>query len=404
MPTTLKAKTASHLSAADELHWLALHLVHGLGDRKAVQLMERFRGPQEVFRASRSELESMGLSGSVAQTIVSGCSFEAAVEQHSKMKALGVAAIPFRDSRYPPLLREIYDPPLMLFARGRIEILESPMIAIVGTRRPTPYGVAVADRFGRELANAGLTIVSGMARGVDTSAHRGALAEDGETIAVFGCGVDVIYPAENRKLAEEIAQKGLLLSEFPMGTPGHPQHFPVRNRIVSGMSLGVVVVEGAEYSGSAITARLAMDQGREVFAVPGNITSKMSFGPNLLIRQGAKIVQQWSDITVELPVEVRQRLSVIIRKRMVDRGLAEPESFGAAQASLPLAETQSPMADLGRRILAHLPFEEAVDLDTLVEAFDGTSATELIAALFDLEMDGHVRQYPGKRFAKVWNA
>ena len=391
------------LTADDELHWLALHLIHGLGDRKAIQVLERFRTPQDVFRASRSELEALGLSGSVAQTIVSGCSFDTAVEQHSKMKTLGVAAIPFRDPRYPPLLREIYDPPLLLFARGRVELLASPMVAIVGTRRPTPYGVAVADRFGRELAGAGLAIVSGMARGIDTSAHRGALAVDGETLAVFGCGVDVIYPAENRKLADEIAAKGVLLSEFPMGTPGHPQHFPIRNRIVSGMCLGVVVVEGAEYSGSAITARLAMDQGREVFAVPGNITSKMSFGPNLLIRQGAKIVQQWSDITAELPVETRQQLSSIIRKRMIKLGLVEPESFAATQASLPLAETQSPLADLGRRILAHLPFEEAVDLDTLLESFPGNSATEMIAVLFDLEMEGHVRQYPGKRFAKVWN-
>ncbi len=401
MPTV--ETIAPILTPDDELHWLALHLVHGLGDRKAVALIERFRTPQDVFRASRSELEAQGLSGSVAQTIASGCTFETAVEQHQKMKAKGVVAIPFSDPRYPRLLREIYDPPLMLFARGRVEVLASPMIAMVGTRRPTPYGVAVADRFGRELAQAGLTIVSGMARGIDTSAHRAALAVQGETIAVFGCGVDVIYPAENRKLAEEITLKGLVISEYPMGTPGHPQHFPVRNRIVSGMSVGVIVVEGAEYSGSAITARLAMEEGREVFAVPGNITSKMSFGPNLLIRQGAKIVQNWSDITAELPVEVRQELSAIIRKRMIRLGLAEPESFGGAQASLPLAEIQSPMADLGRRILAHLPFEEAEDLDTLLEAFPGTSATELIAALFDLEMEGHVRQYPGKRFAKVWN-
>ncbi|MEO8028223.1 MAG: DNA-processing protein DprA [Bryobacteraceae bacterium] len=393
---------ASNLTADDELHWLALHMVRGLGDRKAVQLLERFRTPQLVFRSSRSELEAAGLAGSVAQTIASGCSFEEAVEQHERAKALGVAVIPVHDPRYPPLLREIYDPPLLLFARGRTEILQSPMIAIVGTRRPTPYGVAVADRFGRELAEAGLVVTSGMARGIDTSAHRGALASVGETIAVFGCGVDVIYPAENRKLADEISAKGLLLSEFPIGTPGHPQHFPIRNRIVSGMSLGVVVVEGAEYSGSAITARLAMDQGREVFAVPGNITSKMSFGPNLLIRQGATLVQKWSDITAELQVKDRQRLSDAVRKRMIEKGLLEPESFGPAQASLPLPGSQSPAAALAQQVLAHLQPEEAVDLDGLIESLAGTSSSELIAVLFDLEMEGLVRQLPGKRFARVW--
>jgi DNA processing protein len=183
---------------------------------------------------------------------------------------------------------------------------------VVGTRRPTPYGLAVAERLSGDLAHAGLTIVSGMARGVDTAAHKGALAAGGDTVAVLGCGVDVVYPAENRKLAAELAVKGLIVSEFPMGATAFPQNFPIRNRIISGISLGVLVVEGAQYSGSAITAKLAMDQGREVFAVPGNITNKLAWGPNLLIKQGAKLVQDWNDVVSELPAESRRHL--------IDRG------------------------------------------------------------------------------------
>ena len=190
----------------------------------------------------------------------------------------------------------------MLFARGRVELLQ-----VAGARAWSAR--AVRRRTGsrwrsgsrRDLAHAGLTIVSGMARGIDTAAHKGALAAGGDTVAVLGCGVDIVYPSENRKLYAEIAAKGLIVSEFPMGSTAFPQNFPIRNRIISGISVGVLVVEGAQYSGSAITAKLAMDQGREVFAVPGNITSKLSWGPNLLIKQGAKIVQDWNDVVVELP-------------------------------------------------------------------------------------------------------
>jgi DNA processing protein len=222
----------------------------------------------------------------VAQSIASGCAFEDAVAQREKLAQTGAELIPFIDPRYPPRLKEIFDPPPLLYARGRVELLASLMLAVVGTRRPTPYGMTAATRLARDLSSAGLTIVSGMARGIDTAAHRAALDTQGGTVAVFGCGVDELYPVENRKLAKEIADKGLIVSEFPMGTPPYPQNFPVRNRIVSGMSAGVLVVEGGEYSGSAITAKLAAEHNREIFAVPGNITSKMSWGPNLLINRG----------------------------------------------------------------------------------------------------------------------
>ena len=240
--------TKSAITKEDELHWLALHLVPGLGTRKAGQLISHFRSPQAVFRASRSELESRGLSGSVAQTIASGCTFDDAIEQQQKMLETGTALVPISDAAYPARLREIFDPPIVLFARGRIDLLQSILLGVVGTRRPTAYGTAAAERLSADLAQAGLAIASGMARGIDTSAHRAALDVGGDTVAVFGCGVDLVYPAENRKLASEIAEKGLLLSEFPMGSPAYPQNFPIRNRIISGVSVGILVVEGAQYS------------------------------------------------------------------------------------------------------------------------------------------------------------
>ena len=211
----------------------------GLGARKAARLIERFRTPQAVMRASRTELEAAGVSGAVAQSIASGCSFDDAVDQQHLMKSTETALVAISDARYPALLREIFDPPIVLFARGRLELMNSLLFAVVGTRRPTPYGVAACERLTGDLARAGLGIVSGMARGIDTAAHKATLAADGDTVAVLGCGVDVVYPSENRKLAGEIAAKGLLLSEFPMGSVAFPQNFPVRNRIISGMSVGL---------------------------------------------------------------------------------------------------------------------------------------------------------------------
>jgi DNA processing protein len=251
--------------------------------------------------------------------------------------------------------------------------------------------VAATKRLASDLAAARVTIVSGMARGIDTAAHQAALEVQGNTVAVFGCGVDMIYPAENRKLAAQIVSKGLILSEFALGAPPFPQNFPVRNRIVSGMSAGVLVVEGAQYSGSAITARTAMDQGREVFAVPGNITSKMSWGPNLLIKQGAKLVQDWNDVVVELSPEDRRRLIV-----------AGQASLEAAPDGSPKSPLTSPQSELQKGLISRIPADEAIDLDRIVETFDGHSSSEVIAALFELEVLGLVRQLPGKNFIKVW--
>jgi DNA processing protein len=276
-----------------------------------------------------------------------------------------------------------------------VELLQSVTLGVVGTRRPTPYGLAVAERLSADLAHAGLTIASGMARGVDSAAHKGALGAGGNTIAVLGCGADVVYPSENRRLAAEIAAKGLIVSEFPMGATAFPQNFPIRNRIISGLSAGVLVVEGAQYSGSAITARLALDQGREVFAVPGNITSKPSWGPNLLIKQGAKLVQDWNDVVAELPAESRRHLINEGRKRI------EAEQGAPAQASL-LDGASPELGAAARKALQILQVDVAIHLDDLLEKVEDTSASEMIAALFELEMLGLVKQLPGKNFVKVW--
>lgn len=385
---------ATHAAAVgreEELHWLALRLVPGLGTLRAVRLLTRLGSVEAIFRASVSELESLGLPGSVARTVASGCTFEEAVSQHEKLLAAGAVLISLRDPRYPRRLREIPDPPVVLFACGRVELLASPVLGVIGTRRPTPYGVAATSRLSADLAKAGLTIASGMARGIDTSAHKAAL-EAGCTIAVFGCGVDRVYPAENRRLAHQIAEQGLLVSEFPMGTPAHPQNFPIRNRIISGISVGVLVVEGAQYSGSAITAKLAMEQGREVFAVPGNITSKWSWGPNLLIKQGAKLVQECNDVLEELAPEIRRELADRRRAAGVQE-TAEP-----TQASLPLERAPG----INDTLMRLLPADRGMQVDDILENVENYSSSEVIAALFELEMGGLVRQLPGKNFVKVW--
>lgn len=386
------AVASSTFTREQELHWIALRLIPGIGPRRAISVLEKFGSPEEVFRASREELEACGLSGSAAQSIASGCTFEDAATQQGKMLEFGAHLIPIHDARYPARLREIYDPPLVLFAKGRLDMLGSVMLGVVGTRRPTAYGIAATERLSADLAKAQLTIVSGMARGIDTAAHKAALAAEGNTLAVFGCGLDLVYPAENRKLAITLAEKGLLLSEFPMGAPPYPQNFPIRNRIVSGMSAGILVVEGAQYSGSMITARTAMDQGREVFAVPGNITSKMSWAPNLLIKQGVKLVQEWTDVVVELPPEDRRRL-VVEGQRALGIEAVEQDSSETAD---------TPQTQVAKAILGKLSVDVPVHLDTLVETMEAHSSSELIAALFELEMLGMARQLPGKNFVKVW--
>ena len=376
---------AERLTAEQELHWLALLCTPGLGSRRSLTLLEALGTPEKIFRASASELEFAGCSPSSARAIASGISFDAAATQQEHLRRHQAVLIPIGHPAYPPRLREIYDPPVALFARGNVDLMLSVTVAMVGTRRPTPYGIAAADRLSTDLALAGVTIVSGMARGIDTAAHQAALKAEGGTVAVFGCGVDLVYPAENRSLATRLVEKGLVLSEYPMKTPAYPQNFPVRNRIISGLSHGVCIVEGAQYSGSGVTARLALDQGREVFAVPGNITSQQSWGPNLLIKQGAKLVQDHADIIQELPLEARLTLRA-------KAGDITPKPAPGAPSALPLE----------RDLLEALRPDTPLSLDVLTDTLPHHSPSEIIAALFDLELAGQVKQLPGKQFLREW--
>jgi len=375
---------ATHL-----LEWLAISLTPGLGPTKARKLVEHFGSAEAVFSASLTELESTGIQAVSAQSLATGKSAELAREEIAQAAAAGVTMVSMDDLSYPPRLKEIYDPPLILRVRGNPEVLTKPGIAMVGTRHPTPYGSGMAERLACDLAAQGLVIISGMARGVDTSSHRGAIAAKGKTIAVFGTGVDVIYPKENSRLAEQIlALGGALISEFPLGTFAAPQNFPIRNRIISGMSVGVLVVEAAEYSGTRITARCALEQNRDVFAVPGNVTNKNSWGPNTLIKQGAKLVATWEDVWEDLPTEVRLALTPP----------ASPESQGTSSASLFPDEGLPPHE---KRILSLLKADETTHIDEIVEKLENElSSSEIFAALFELELAGKVRQMPGKNFVK----
>ena len=293
------------------------------------------------------------------------------------------------DAEYPSRLRQIYDPPVVLYVRGNVAAVSQPGIAIVGTRHPTPYGMGMAERLGCDLAARGLAIISGLARGVDTFAHRGAISAKGKAVAVFGTGVDVIYPKENSRLADQIlSMGGALISEFPLATFAAPQNFPIRNRIISGMSFGVLVVEAAEYSGTRITARCALEQNREVFAVPGNVMNKNSWGPNTLIKQGARLVATWEDVWEELPADVRLALTP-------DTG---DESPGAQTASLFQEPSLSPHE---KKIYKVLKADEALHLDDIIEKLEAElSSSEIFAALFELELAGKVKQLPGKNFVK----
>ena len=373
------------------LEWLAISLTSGLGPTKARKLVEHFGSVEAVFHASLTELESTGIKAVSAQSIATGKSSELAREEIARAAAASVTLVCFEDPCYPPRLKEIYDPPLVLYVRGDPAVLMQPGIAMVGTRHPTPYGSGMAERLACDLAAQGLVIISGMARGVDTASHRGAISAKGKTIAVFGTGVDVIYPKENSRLSEQIlALGGALISEFAMGTFAAPQNFPIRNRILSGMSVGVLVVEAAEYSGTRITARCALEQNRDVFAVPGNVTNKNSWGPNTLIKQGAKLVATWEDVWEDLPPEVKLALTLP----------PALESEGGSSASLFPNEGLPPHE---KRILSLLKADEATHIDELVERLEAEmSSSEIFAALFELELTGKVRQMPGKNFVKAF--
>jgi DNA processing protein len=382
--------TTSNSASQPASYWLALALTPGLGPTRVRKLVEHFGSAERVFHASLTELEATGMPVVSAQSLATGKSLELAQQEIAKAAECGAKIIALDDPAYPARLKEIYDPPVVLFVRGSVEVLSSPGIAMVGTRHPTPYGLGMAERLAKDLAARGLVIISGMARGVDTASHRGAIAAGGKTVAVFGTGIDVIYPKENSRLSEQILTLGgALLSEFPVGTFAAPQNFPIRNRIISGMSAGVLVVEAAEYSGTRITARCALEQNRDVYAVPGNVTNKGSWGPNTLIKQGAKLVATWEDVWEELPQDVQDKLNS-----------TRDESSPPETASLFPDDDTSPHE---RKILRLLKADESTHIDELVERLEQElSSSEIFAALFELELNGKVRQLPGKNFVKAF--
>ncbi|HST51899.1 MAG TPA: DNA-processing protein DprA [Pyrinomonadaceae bacterium] len=371
--------------------WIALNMTPGVGPRAAAKLLERFGSAEGVFGALRSELERLRLRPEAVESIALRDRHEAAARELERVREIeGADVLVLDDGAYPALLREIPDPPITLYVRGGWQqSLEAPCVGVVGSRRSSTYGQNVAHALARDLASRGVTIISGLARGIDAAAHRGALEAGGRTVAVLGTGIDEVYPRDHRKLADEILERGgALVTQFPLGTPPVAENFPYRNRIISGLSLGVVVVEAAENSGSLITARLAMEQNREVFAVPGNITSRNSFGTNFLIKgAGAKLVQAWQDVAAEFPPEIA---ATLLPPEVKAKGAGRPKT----EAPLP-----EDLSDGERALLKLISTDEAAHIDALSES-SGMAVAELSGVLLSLEMRDLVRQLPGRCFVR----
>ena len=373
----------------NRLAWVALTLTPGLGPKRILRAAKALPDLSSLFRLSLTELESFNFPAPAAQFLFTG---KARTEAERELVRIGEQKgkiLTFEEEDYPEQLREIFDPPPVLWVLGDAKLLARPSIAIVGTRHPTPYGTGMAEVLARDLASHRMVILSGMARGVDTAAHRGALAAGGSTVAVWGTGVDVIYPKENKSLAENIlVAGGAIVSEYRLGTFPAPQNFPKRNRIISGMSIGVLVVEAGENSGTRVTARCALEQNRDVYAVPGNVTTKNAWGPNTLIKQGATLVATWEDVWQELPTQVRLQLEG-------ELGFAsQPEQAASIVEELPLQEPE-------KVVLNALRHDEAVQLDELMEMLESKlTSSEIFTALFELELANRIKQLPGKNYVR----
>jgi DNA processing protein len=371
--------------------WIELNMTPGIGPRAAARLLERFGSAEAVYGATRTELEQLRLIPEAVDTIISRSLQTRAEAESSRVRQLGGEILLLDDGVYPALLREIYDPPIVLYVKGAwSNCLEQPCVALVGSRKCSTYGQNAALMLARDLAQRGVTIVSGFARGIDAAAHRGALEAGGRTIAVLGTGLDRTYPRDHGRLAEEILNSGgALVTQFPLGTPPVSENFPYRNRIISGLSYGIAVVEAAENSGSLITARLAIEQNRDVFAIPGNITSRNSFGTNYLIKgAGAKLVQQWQDIAADLPAEFAARL-------------LPPPLSGSKDQSLPdkVAFVPEGLSRNESAVLKLLAPDVPAHIDNLI-AKSRLAIPDLTAALLALELRELIRALPGKSFVR----
>jgi len=363
-------------------HAVELTLIPGIGTLTQNRIWKALPDIASLFAMEEKALGSLGISPELCPAIRSRSYQAIAAEICDWGPREGCQFLVRGSAEYPALLEEIYDPPLVLYARGQMESLGRPCIALVGTRKPTIYGLQMAQGLASDLASRGITIASGLARGIDAAAHRGCLQGNGSTIAVLGCGIDVVYPREHRRLTQQILENGLLLSEFAPGTSPAPQNFPVRNRIISGLALGTLIVEAREYSGSLITARLAMEQNREVFAIPGNLTNPQSFGPNFLIKQGAKLVQSWRDVVEELPAELRQE--ILFREDAKLPGKPELEMLSAEES----------------RLLELLKMDEATQFDKILHS-SSVGISRLSDLLLNLEMSGWIRQLPGNMYVRI---
>ena len=374
----------------DRLAWLALALSPALGPKRILDAVQGLKIPSRLFELSLTDLEGLRFPAETAQFIFDGKARHAAEEEWERVSAQGATILSYHCPEYPERLREIYDPPPVLWVRGDLTLLKRPSVAIVGTRHPSPYGSGVAEMLARDLSVRRVLVVSGMARGIDTCAHKGALAARMPTLAVWGTGIDVIYPKENKKLAEDIlATGGTIVSEVPAGTFPAPQNFPRRNRILSGLSLGVLVVEAAENSGTRVTARCAAEQNRDLFAVPGNVTAKNSWTPNTLIKQGAKLVATWEDVWEELPSDVRLALES-------EAGVASKAEVAASLLPDPVLRPEEAM------VLEVLRSDTSLQIDEILELLETQlTSSEVFTALFELELTGRVRQLPGKNYVRA---
>ena len=365
-----------------ELGWLALTLVPGVGARTFYRLIQRFGSPERIFAAPRSHLEQVpGLKGGTIDAIRSFPPDKAAKREMARLGELGIRIIRWGTEEYPTFLANISDPPPLLYMKGTLAPEDERAVAVVGSRQASAYGLSVCKKLCRDLAWQGWTIVSGMARGIDSVAHSGALAGGGRTLAVLGTGLDVVYPKENRKLSQDIAASGAVITEFPLGTPPEPGNFPVRNRLISGLSLGVVVVEGTAKSGSLITVRMALEQGRQVFAVPGPIDRRGVEGQHRLIKEGAKLVERAEDVIEEL-------LPMLGRTAAVETVEARGGLTGG-----------QPELDERERQLWDILGMEPQHIDTIVRQLE-ISVSQAAGILLNLEIKGLVKQLPGTFFVR----
>jgi len=366
-------------AAEDELaYWLALLLTPGIGTRRFLALLNHFESPREIFESPPQRLaEAKVIPRSIISRLAAPDWATVETQLHWQQRP-GNRIITCADSLYPTLLKEIVDPPPLLFVQGQVEALIRQQVAVVGSRNPSPDGSNNTHAFARDLSHHGFTITSGLALGVDTSAHRGALAANGATIAVMGTGPDHRYPRQNRVLADKIIENGALVSELPLGTPPLAENFPRRNRIISGMSLGVLVTEAALRSGSLITARSALEQGREVFAIPGSIHNPLARGCHALLRDGAKLVESTEDITEELGA------------------LSTPGPHQSATE--PTELFSKPLTHKEEKVLTHIGFDPN-SIDLLVER-TGLTAEELSAILLVLELHNYVKTTPGGHYMR----